>query len=283
MKKRLLKTVTSINGRIVKRGDDKISVFDNSLLYAEGLFETLLAIDNRLLFFTEHYNRLKKGARVLGIKIPVDRKTMKQWMERILKAHPDRIVKLRLTVTSGEAARWVGTQGKQQIILSASPHSLPDKPFILYVSDYKVDQDSIFRRIKTISYAIHAAALNQAKKAGCDDALLLNENNQIAEVTSANIFWINKNKIHTTPLNSGCLEGITRKIVLKEVEKLGYRFVEKHINLENLLKADEVFISSSLKLVSPVSKIKTSTGIFKLKRGMITEKISDHFNKLVKL
>ena len=131
MKKRLLKTVTSINGRIVKRGDDKISVFDNSLLYAEGLFETLLAIDNRLLFFTEHYNRLKKGARVLGIKIPVDRKTMKQWMERILKAHPDRIVKLRLTVTSGEAARWVGTQGKQQIILSASPHSLPDKPFIL--------------------------------------------------------------------------------------------------------------------------------------------------------
>lgn len=281
MSNKLLKTVTSINGKLVKRGRDKISVFDNSLLYAEGLFETLLAVGDRVIFFNEHLNRLRKGAKVLGIKIPVSKNQLSQWMEMTIKAHPDRIVKLRLTLTSGEAARWVGTQGEQQIILSASPHQIPTKPFKLHVSEFRVDQDSIFRRIKTISYAIHAAALNQAWKAKCDDALLLNEKNHIAEVTSANIFWVKKDRVFTTPLTSGCLEGITREFVIKEAQKIGYKIIEKNINLENLLNSDEIFISSSLKLIVPVSKIKTKDKTYNLKTGPVTKNISGNFKKAI--
>ena len=159
-----LKTVTSINGRLVRRGQDKISVFDNSLLYAEGLFETLLAIDDRIIFLKEHLQRLHKGARVIGLKVPVNSDTLTKWMVMTVRAHPDRVTKLRLTMTSGESARWTGEQGKPQVILSASPHEMPRKPFRLYVSEFRVDQESLFRRIKTLSYAIHAAALNQARR-----------------------------------------------------------------------------------------------------------------------
>lgn len=281
MKSKKLQVVTTINGKFVKRGDDKISVFDNSLLYAEGLFETLLTIDGKIIFFDEHFTRLTKGASVLGIKIPVTKKLLKDWMTKTVKRHSDRITKLRLTVTSGEAARWVGVQGKQQVILSASPHTIPEKSFELLVSPFRVDQDSVFRRIKTISYAIHAAALTQAKKHKCDDALMLNEKNEVAEVTSANIFWVSKGEVFTTPLSSGCLEGITRKIVMEQSQKIGYKIQEKNINLSGLLKADEVFISSSLKLIAPVAAIKSKNRIHKLKCGKITENISNHFTNYV--
>ncbi|MCK4372224.1 MAG: hypothetical protein KAW61_03710, partial [candidate division Zixibacteria bacterium] len=62
----MLKTVTTINGRLVDRRNARISVFDNSLLYAEGLFETFLAIDDRIIFIEEHLKRLYRGARVIG-------------------------------------------------------------------------------------------------------------------------------------------------------------------------------------------------------------------------
>ena len=72
MSERPLRTLTTINGRIVKRGQDKISVFDNALLYAEGLFETFLAVDDKIIFETEHLRRLYKGASVIGLTLPVE-------------------------------------------------------------------------------------------------------------------------------------------------------------------------------------------------------------------
>lgn len=282
MSKRL-HTTTTINGRLVKRGDDKISVFDNSLLYAEGLFETFLAVGDNIIFLDDHLKRLYKGARVLGLKIPVDKNRLSNWMKRTVSEHPDRITKLRMTLTSGEAARWVGISGKQQVILSASPHTMATKPFKLHVSEFKVDQDSIFRRIKTISYAIHAAALKKAKKLKYDDAILLNEKGNVAEVTSANIFWVEKGKIFTPPLGAGCLEGITRIKVINEARKIGIAVAEQNISLKKLLKADEIFISSSLKLVAPVSRIKNEKTVYKFNAGPITGSLQKYFLQLIGL
>ena len=276
-----LRVVTTINGRFVSRGQDKISVFDNALLYAEGLFETFLAIDDRIIFMKEHLQRLYRGAKVIGLKIPVPADRLSQWITRTVRAHPDRITKLRLTITSGESARFVGRQGKPQVILSASPHRMPQVPFKLWVSDFRIDQDSIFRRIKTLSYAIHAAALKQARLKGCDDALLLNEKNQVAEVTSANIYWVDKGRLFTPPLSAGCLEGVTRKLVIREAAKLGLKITEKNSTLDGLLKVDEVFISSSLKLVAGVSHLKADKKTHAIRQGPITRLVSDHFRRLV--
>jgi len=276
-----VKTVTTINGRFVRRGRDKISVFDNSLLYAEGLFETFLAVGDRIIFVDQHLQRLYRGAKIIGLDIPVTPNRLIDWMTKTVSRHPDHIKKLRLTVTSGEAARWVGVQGKPQVILSASPHQMPVKPFELYVSTYCVDQDSIFRRIKTLSYGIHAAALKQAKDKGCDDALLLNGRNYVAEVTSANIFWVRRGRLYTPPLSAGCLEGTTRRIVMREARKIGLQVEEKNSCLSRLVKSEEVFLSSSLKLVVGVSVIKDHNKRQKLQTGPITKRLSEHFYKLV--
>jgi len=274
------KTVTTINGRRVPRSKARISVFDNSLLYAEGLFETLLAVDDRVLFVDEHLDRLYRGARVIGLTVPVDRPTLARWMHAAAGAHPARIKMLRLTITSGESARYLGVAGKPQVILSAAPYRIPEKPFRLLVADWRVDQDSVFRQIKTISYAINAAALRRAKQRGYDDALLLNERDQVAEVSSANIFWVKRGLVYTPPLTAGCLEGTTRKTVLRVARKLGIRIIERTEQIDAMLRADEVFITSSLKLVVAVSAVRYRNRSYRWRTGDLTRRLSAELQRI---
>lgn len=276
----MVKTVTTINGRFVEKTKARVSVFDNSLLYAEGLFETFLAVDDRPVFVDEHLDRLYRGAETIGLTIPADRDRLVEWMRRTLRRHPSRIKKLRLTVTAGESARWLGRQGKPQVILSAAPHQMPTEPFRLLVSDFKVDHLSEFRQVKTISYAINAAALREAHKRGYDDALLLNQRGNVAEVTSANIFWIEDGRIHTPPCSAGCLEGVTRRIVLREARGLGMAITETKCPMTCLEATEEVFISSSLKLIIPVGEIRHGRRRLRFTPGPIARKLGAHFKKL---
>jgi len=268
-------TVTSMNGKLVRGRGATISVFDNALLYAEGLFETFLSFDDRVLFLDEHLDRLYRGAKVIDLAPPVSRATLAKWMKLTVSAHPARIKKLRLTITSGEARKWVGVQGRPQVVLSAAPHKLPVKPFRLQVSDFRVDQDSEFRRIKTISYAIHAAALKRACQNGFDDALMINEQGRVAEVTSANIFWRRGRTVYTPPLSAGCLEGVTRHVILRNARKHGEKVVERTEPLEHMVTAEEVFICSSLKLVIGVSEIVHGTKRYRFAPGETTRRVSE--------
>lgn len=283
MSPRRARTVTTINGRRVPQARARVSVFDNSLLYAEGLFETFLAVDDRVLFLKLHLDRLYRGAEVIDLKPPVGRRQLGEWMRRTLRAHPDRINKLRLTVTSGEAARWTGVPGKPQVILSAASHALPRLPFRLQVSEFRVDQDSEFRRIKTISYAVHAAALKRARLDGFDDALMLNKKGDVAEITSANIFWCRRGRIYTPPLTAGCLEGVTRQIVMQQAAKLGFRVIERNEPLERLVEADEVFLSSSLKLVLGISEIAHGRRTYFFEPGEITHTLRTRIARMTRI
>ena len=276
-----LRTITTINGRRVPRPQAKISVFDNAFLYADGVFETFLAIQDRVVFLEEHIARLYRGAQVLGLELPVERATLARWMINTVRAHPARMKKLRLTITGGESPKWTGRQGAPQVVLSASPHSLPRQPFKLLVSDLRIDHRSIFRQIKTLSYVINAAALKRAKLQKCDDALLLNTDARVAEITTANIFWVKKDIIYTPALTSGCLGGVTRQVTIDEARTLGFRVEEVEQGLRALLSAEEVFLTSSLKLALPISLINHHRYQYRFETGEITRTLAAHIRQLV--
>ncbi len=278
-----MKRVTSINGRIVPRGKEKISIFDNSVLYAEGLFETCLIVNDEICFLKEHLDRLFRGLKVIGIKIPYSKEQITKWMNALARKLSDEVKRIRMTVSSGESEFWAGKKGRPQILMTVAPHTMRHQPFKLYLSPFEIDQDSVFRQIKTISYAIHAASLKLAKKNKCDDALIMNRNGKIAEVSSANIFWAKNKTIFTPPLSAGCLAGVTRKIVIKEAKKLGFKLLEKDVSLVELSKADEVFISSSLKLVIGVSEIITDKKRYKYQPGIYTKTIRERFFEITRL
>lgn len=270
-------TVVSIDGRITDRRRARISVFDNSLLYAEGLFETFLAVEDRLLFLDRHLRRLRKGAALTGVSVPVSDRMLARWLRDVATRHPSRIKQVRLTITAGESTRWTGQAGKPRVIIIAAPHTIPEFAYRLLVSDLRVDARSVFRQIKTISYALQAAALREAKAQRFDDALMLNEEGRIAEVTSANIFWMRHGVLFTPPLSAGCLEGVTRAVVLEVARKFGLTVREHTSTLAQLAGADEVFISSSLKLVAPVGVIAQQGKRMTFAAGSMTRQLRQHF------
>ncbi|MBK7140977.1 MAG: aminotransferase class IV [bacterium] len=274
--------IASINGKLFKPDQAKISVFDNSLLYAEGLFETFLGVEDQVVFAKEHLDRLERGAKVIGLQLPASRTQIETWMKRALKAYPARVKQLRLTVTAGDSPRWRGKASDPQVIILVGPHQLPTRPTRLIVSPFRVDEESVFRRIKTISYAIHAAALKIAKRKKYDDAIMLNERGYVAEVSSANIFWVKRGIVYTPPVNAGCLEGTTREVMLRQTRKLKLRLVEKDATVKQLVSADEVFISSSTRLVISVQEIADKKRHF-FEPGPVTEMIRQHFLRMVGL
>jgi len=277
----MTKTVTSINGRIVTGKEAKISVYDNALLYAEGLFETFLAIDDRLAFPKEHFKRLRQGARTLGLKLTASDYKLEIWLKTTARAHSARFKRLRLTITGGESAVWTGKRGRSQVICSVVEHKFDNRPLKLFAPESKIDESFSFNRIKTISYGARVAALREAENKKCDDALLINNSGNISELTSANIFWTKKNIIYTPPVTAGCLEGVTRKRILREAKKNRWKIIEKDCSLEELKSACEVFSSSSVRLVRPIGEIRAKNYRAKFEAGPMSEMIFARFCEIL--
>jgi len=277
------KVVTTINGKFVSDAEAKISVYDNSLLYAEGLFETYMAIDENIAFPKEHFERLQKGARLLNIKIPVYENTLLKWLTSTAAKHPARIKRLRLTITSGDSTVWKAGPGKPRVICSSIEHQFDFSPQKLYVPQFRVDDGSSFNQIKTIAYGLRAAALREAQKKKCEDALLLNNKGNISEMTSANIFWVKENRIFTPPVSAGCLEGVTRRVILEQGKEQNWNIAEKNCTLEELAGADEVFSTSSVRLARPIGFVKQKSESFKISQGMTWQMIFNHLSQMLDL
>jgi len=263
----------SINGRAVPRNQAKISVFDNSLFYAEGLFETLLAVDNKPVYLEDHLDRLEKGAYMIGIKLPCTRKQLIRWINRAVKANPTRINKLRITVTAGDTAFWAGKDSQPRVIIIVTDYKIPDTTFKLGVAPFRVDHDNPFRNVKTLSFIIEMTSRKHAHAFKYDDNILLNRAGNVAETTSANIFWVKNKVLCTTPLGAGCLEGMVRKHLLEIARHNGIKSEVCNVKLKNLLKAEEIFVTSSIKLIIPVVSIVDAEKKYKFKIGPTTKRL----------
>jgi branched-subunit amino acid aminotransferase/4-amino-4-deoxychorismate lyase len=246
-----------INGREVTRNRAKIPIFDNSLFYADGLFETFLAV---------------KGAKLVNISLPYKRETIRKWICLANQRNKARIKKIRVTVTAGDSGFWAGTRSNPRILIIVTDYKIPSEPFKLCVSPFRVDQDSPFRNVKTLAFIIEMTSRKQAYSCGFDDGILLNRAGNVAETTSANIFWVKDGRLFTPPLNSGCLEGMTRKHILELAERHGIPVTERDIGLGGLIRADEIFVTSSLKIILPVALITTSQ-TYRYKYGPVTKKL----------
>ncbi len=109
--------------------------------------------------------------------------------------------------------------------------------------------------VKTTSWLNNVWHLAEAQKAGWTEVILLNERGEVAECTSANIFCVKNGAVFTPPLSSGCLEGVTRSVLLEIAPGAGVSMSEKTLTLEDLYAADEVFITSTNRSLLGVSEI----------------------------
>ncbi|RUM62382.1 MAG: hypothetical protein DSY59_00295 [Persephonella sp.] len=144
---------------------------------------------------------------------------------------------------------------KSYLLTIVKPYKEPKKEIVLTVSPYKVNSSNPLLRFKTTNYMLNVLAKRYAIEKGCDDAILLNENDEITETTSANIFWVKGNTLYTPALECGLVEGITREKIIKNAREVGLEVEEGRYGLRDLLDADYIFVSNSLNGIIKVKKI----------------------------
>jgi branched-subunit amino acid aminotransferase/4-amino-4-deoxychorismate lyase len=267
-----MKINCSINGRDTPKEQAKISVFDNALFYADGLFETLLALGDRVVFLEDHLDRLEKGAGLIRIELPCPREKIASWIDTANRKNSAKVKKIRVTVTAGDSAFWAGKASKPRIIVIATEYQLPTQSFRLTVSPYRIDHGSPFRNVKTLSFVIEMTSRKRAYSSEYDDGIMLNRAGNVAETTSANIFWVKKGSLYTTPLGAGCLEGMTRKHILQLARRNRIAASVRNVRLKELVQADEIFITSSIKLIRPVQSV-TTDRLYRYEIGPLTRRL----------
>ncbi|OGI17267.1 MAG: hypothetical protein A2287_07645 [Candidatus Melainabacteria bacterium RIFOXYA12_FULL_32_12] len=238
--------------------------FDRAFHFGDGVYETIAVKDGKVMFFDEHANRLVSNANSLDIPIIIDIPDLGKNIDNIIKSNKIDQGFIKVIVTRG-------------LMTDAGlSYPKPMKPSLLIWGQkcgftplkekrpYKVIQSQHERRnpyskvtyTKTLNYLSNIIAKNEADAAGCDEAIFLNTNGNLAEGTTSNIFLIDNNgKIHTPEVASGLLNGVVRsKIILAAIE-LGFEIEESVISPNKLKHSKGCFLTSTLLDIQPVSEI----------------------------
>ena len=221
-----------------------ISPYDFGFLYGFSLFETFFVREDGTVFLLKyHIDRLFKSLNFFDIVIDMNQEKLLDYIRQYIAENNIKGKVIRLTVSSGNKAHAI----KPVIVLTARDFTGGNHScYKLMISSVKKDPHSMILRHKTSNYLENLLEGRSANKKDCDDALFLNIHNNLAETTKCNIFFVQNNIVRTPDLDCGILPGITRQWAIEQVSKLGLQFVEGSFTLEELMKADEVFVTNSV-------------------------------------
>ncbi|MFI7385736.1 aminotransferase class IV [Streptomyces sp. NPDC049813] len=239
-----------LDGRLQETAEARVSVFDHGLTVGDGIFETVKTIDGAPFALTRHLDRLARSARGLGLPEP-DLDEVRRACAAVLEANPLALGRLRITYTGGLSPLGSdrGDAGTTLVVALGEAARRPDTTAVVTVP-WTRNERSALAGLKTTSYAENVVALARARELGASEALFANTLGRLCEGTGSNVFVVLDGEIHTPPLASGCLAGITRDLA---VEWTGAK--ETDLPLSVLADADEVFLTSSLRDIQAVHRI----------------------------
>lgn len=247
-----------MNGSLAGPGEAKLTVDDHGLITGDGAFETLLAVDRpRRTGFAlrRHLARLRRSCDAMGIVIAHDDTQIRAAVEACADAAPDAGI-VRITVTSGRgplgSARGDGPSSTIVIAGGEQPAYAPGEPIAVF--PHPRNERGAMAGVKTSSYAENVVALLYAHQRAATEAIFANTRGELCEGTGTNIFWTDGHHIHTPPLASGCLAGITRELLMEQID-----VVETTLPITELRDVPEVFLTSSTRIVQPIGAIDDST------------------------
>ncbi|MDX2597132.1 aminodeoxychorismate lyase [Streptomyces sp. WI03-4A] len=231
----------------------RVSVFDHGLTVGDGVFETVKATHGQPFALTRHLERLTRSAHGLGLPDP-DHDEIRRACAAVLDANPMPLGRLRITYTGGHGPLGSdrGEHGPTLVVALGETARRPDTTAVITVPWTRNERGAL-TGLKTTSYAENVVALARAHQHNASEALFGNTVGQLCEGTGSNVFVVLDGEIHTPPVSSGCLPGITRALT---VEWTGAR--ETDLPLDVLERAEEVFLTSTLRDVQAVHRIDTA-------------------------
>ncbi len=237
----------------------------------------MLMRDGAIRLGAYHWERLFQGMDALLLRMPDPiRQNLGAEVLRTAERNGHAgLGRIRLQVDAGNGAYSDNSGQDVGFVIETSALApdilhLNDKGLILGVSDI-VKHTGNLARLKTSSALPYALAARQAVTNCWDDALLTNEHGNLADSTTANIFWTERNKIYTPPLGDGCIAGVMRRHLLDVLPRIGYDASEKTLDPSILKDADSVFLSNAIRGIRWVE------GINELRFSPFSEHISRNY------
>jgi branched-chain amino acid aminotransferase len=227
------------------------------LLAGWGIFSTIRVRDGVLFAFERHWARMKRDAELMRVPFPVHAEEMEAQLVRLVESNSVENGTLRVVVVRNRGGLWEGpaeTRDYDLIALTADLHGWGDSVALGLVRNGR-HAASPFAGTKILSWAQNLTWYEEAHARGLDEVVLLNEREEVAECTSANIFAAHGDRVSTPPLSSGCLPGITRAVLLGEVHIPGFTVEERVLRTADLEAADQVFITSTTRELLPVRSV----------------------------
>jgi branched-chain amino acid aminotransferase group I len=277
--------IVYLNGSLIPRSQARISALDYGFLYGFGLFETMRAYEGQVFRLDRHLNRLVHSAEVLGLPIGVT--DLKSAVMATIQANQLGDARVRITISIGEGGIVPdpSTCDKPTVLILAGhyqpyPQQVYEKGFRAIVSSIRRNSQSPLSRLKSANYLESILARQEARAAGIDEALCLNEKGLLAEASMSNIFLVTNSILRTPGQDSGILPGITRETILELASPLGINTVEHDIRLDELFQAQEAFLTNSLMEIMPLTEI-DGKPIGSGKPGPFTKRLAMAYKKLV--
>ena len=281
-----------LNGKILDANKTSTSLFTYSLHYSTGVFEGIRCFkaQSGLMVFRlkEHIARLFNSAKEYGIKIPYTEEQIAEACKTVVRENGYRDFYIRPIIYYGAGALGLNAPGnpvETAIMVWMWPSYLgkegEEKGVRCTVSSWrKIPNESLPQYAKcTANYANSSLAKRQATERGYEEAILLNTRDLVAECTGENLFIVKNGNLKTPQLSAGILEGITRDSIITIAKKLNISVLETDITKEELMDADEVFLTGTaagIKLVSEIDGRKLD-----VQNAKVYKKLKSFYNRVI--
>jgi branched-chain amino acid aminotransferase len=276
VKKPAMSATVSIDGELVPASAARVSVFDRGFLYGDSVYEVVRTYGLEPFEMGPHLDRLASSADRIGLRLPWSATRFEEEVRRVVEASRggddpepgaapwnagERSVRIVVTRGTGEMGLDPALASDPAVVIIALP--LRGPPFAAYREGVMAWPFSGHRRhprggdpaAKTGEHLFHVLAVQEAREHGAHEALLVDGAGCVTEGASSNVFALREGVLTTPPLGAGILAGVTRAVVIDLVRALGIPFREHPLPLSVLERADEAFLTSTVREVLPVVRV----------------------------
>jgi len=253
-----------VNGRITDAASAAIPVFDHGFLYGEGVYETLRTYGGQPFLFDAHMRRLRRSGSMIHLEVPGTDEEMMERIRETMAAEPglkEAYIRILITRGVGELTYNLAATPTPSTVIIVKP--FPEPPAEHFTNGISLALVSVRRnhpsalnpRIKSNNLLNNALAMQEALRQGAEEALMLNQQDEIAECSQSNFFIVKDGAALTPPLAAGLLPGITREFVLEVAREAGVPAEERTLTTADMWAADEAFITGTTREITPVVKV----------------------------
>lgn len=270
-----------LNDKILDSAEATVSANDGGLLYGMGLFETMRSVKGKVFRLTDHLDRLFASAKALSMLNTYTHEYIKDAIDKLLDANQLQDARLRLTLTNGPLDQTDPPQ--PTLLITATqftpyPENYYDAGVRVILTEARQNPADPIAGHKSTCYASRLLVLSEAHKKLAADALWFTTDNRLAEGCISNVFLATDGKLTTPDLSAGILPGIARKTVIELAKNDSMDLTEKDLTINDLLAADEVFITNVVMKILPVIAIEAHT-VSEGTCGPITKKLMNLFDQ----